>query len=143
MAPPSYRRCSTNEGVKVQDIVSIVGMLCPTGERMIQIADVRRNDTDSKSPSPLSAESRDSSDESSLMDLDADNDMDESVQLPSPLEADHVDPSPFMPRSRAQKEWQNRASKLAMGLQDVRCEAPGKVIRMKFGQATGRQRILH
>lgn len=141
MAPPSYRRCSTREGVQMQDIVSIVGMLCPTGERMIPIADVNRNDSDRKSPPPLSGESRDSSDESSLMDVDTDGD--DTQYAGTGIESDSTEPSPFMPRSRAQKEWQARASKLAMGLQEVRCDAPGKVIRMKFGQAVNRPRLQH
>ncbi|KAG2189135.1 hypothetical protein INT44_004277 [Umbelopsis vinacea] len=142
MAPPSYRRCANQEGVEVQDIVSLVGMLCPTGERMIPIADVKRSDNNhSTTPSPISAGSRDSSDESSLMDMDTDHDANDTPPyLFNDVGPDHVAPSPFMPRSRAQKEWQNRANKLAMGLQEAGCEAPGKVIRMKFGQ-TVRQRL--
>lgn len=144
MAPPSYRRCANQEGVEVQDIVSLVGMLCPTGERMIPIAEVKRNDSNqSTTPSPVSGGSRNSSDESSLMDMDTDNATDASDAPPflfSDVGPDQVAPSPFMPRSRAQKEWQNRANKLAMGLQEAGCEAPGKVIRMKFGQ-TVRQRL--
>ncbi|KAJ2962291.1 hypothetical protein NQZ79_g2522 [Umbelopsis isabellina] len=144
MAPPSYRRTFGDKGVEVQDIVGIVGMLSPSGDSMIPIADVLRNDRDNKSPTSLSDSSKDSSDESSLMELDADTDMDAAIPQSSfdsygepsvaPVEA-----SPFMPRSRAQKQWQSRASKLAMGIQDIRGEVPGKVIRMKFGQPS-RQR---
>ncbi|KAM3589178.1 hypothetical protein VKS41_000055 [Umbelopsis sp. WA50703] len=144
MAPPSYRRTFGDTGVEVQDIVGIVGMLSPSGDSMIPIADVLRNDGNNKSPASLSKSSKDSSDESSLMELDADTEMEVAVQstlrdsytghLVEPVEA-----SPFMPRSRAQKEWQNHASKIAMGIQDIRGEVPGKVIRMKFGQAS-RQR---
>jgi hypothetical protein len=143
MAPPSYRRCSNQEGIEVQDIVSMVGMLCPSGERMIPVADVNRHDSDNSiTQSPISGGSRDSSDESSLMDLDTDNDVDEVAHYETnKMGSNQIAPSPFMPRSRAQKEWQNRANKLAMGLQEAGCEAPGKVIRMKFGQTTVRQRF--